>query len=273
LGPRPTIATAKTAGRMASEIGADLSDRASEAAGWMPGTESREGLLNEGHSFGSLLRRRSGATSNLTQQLPCPATSALPLPCISSNLFHPSSRSYAACGSRDSRRGGSPRDMPLSHRMRGIPMWKVLLGTLCRALTISHAVADGLLVQHPSGTAGPIGEREFDGFQIYHLDNPDIRGLTDTCQIALTQTKCNGILRIYQMPPCPPPRGCHGGFCATQRRWTKSAMRAVGGRSVATTRPLWQPVRVSAWAAVRLLVSGPLNGREGQCGLHTTRPV
>jgi hypothetical protein len=86
LGPMPTIATAKTAGCMASEIGADLSDRASEAAGWMSGTESRQGLLNEGHSFGSLFRRTSDATFNLTQQLPCPAASAFPSPALRSTL-------------------------------------------------------------------------------------------------------------------------------------------------------------------------------------------
>jgi hypothetical protein len=48
LAPRPTIATAKTAGCMASEIAADLGDRASEAAGSMPGNESRQGLEMRG---------------------------------------------------------------------------------------------------------------------------------------------------------------------------------------------------------------------------------
>jgi hypothetical protein len=131
-------------------------------------------------------------------------------------------------------------------------MWKVLLGILCRALTISHAVADGLLVQHLSGTSGPIGEREFDGFQIYHLDNPDIRGLTDTCQIVITQTKCNGILRIYQMPTPPMPRRilrnptpldeiCDAGCGRSLRSYYETVMAAcegqrMGGRKVAGLR-------------------------------------
>jgi hypothetical protein len=92
--------------------------------------------------------------------------------------------------------------------MFGIPTWKVLLGILCQTVAISHAVAaNGMLVQHPSDNSISTGEREFDGFQLYYLDDPDIVLVTDTCQAALTQTiKCHDILQIYRMPTPPMPR-------------------------------------------------------------------
>ncbi|KAL2844510.1 pectate lyase superfamily protein-domain-containing protein [Aspergillus pseudoustus] len=46
-----------------------------------------------------------------------------------------------------------------------------------------------------------IGQREFEGFQVYSPDSPMIDGLTDTCQTALTQTiKCHTKLRGWQQP-------------------------------------------------------------------------